>query len=335
MTDLHIISKKGKITKTDKHLLFRDIEGNETRILPSKINQILLYDNISITGEAFTILAKNKIPLSIKTYNGIDNILIQYENSKNVFLRQNQYRIVDNLEDSLEIAKIIVSGKIKNQLTFLQRIKRVDNNFENKRDEILFVINELKLNLLKVKKCKSMNTLRGIEGFASRLYFFIFGLHIKYDWAEFKCRSKNPPKSNVNAVLSFLYSLLEQEVTFACQTKGLDIMIGTLHELSYGRNSLACDLMEEFRTPIVDTLCCYLFNDNILNEDDFEEREGGVYLIKPALKKVVYNFEEKLDKSIKYEDKYLTYRELIFYQAEKYKKMIINKEETYVPFKSK
>lgn len=85
MADLHIISKKGKITKSDEHLIFRDIEGNETRILPSKISQILLYDNISITGEAFNILAKNKIPLAIKTYNGIDNILVQYENSKNVF----------------------------------------------------------------------------------------------------------------------------------------------------------------------------------------------------------------------------------------------------------
>ncbi len=335
MTDLHIISKKGKITKSDEHLLFRDIEGNETRILPSKINQILLYDNISITGEAFNILAKNKIPLAIKTYNGIDNILIQYENSKNVFLRQNQYRIADNPELSLEIAKQIVIGKIKNQLTFLQRIKRTDNLISSENNEELTTVNELKENLKNIDTCKSLAALRGIEGISSRLYFSVFGLHIKPKWAVFKNRSKNPPKSNVNATLSFLYSLLEYEVTFAVQTKGLDSMIGTLHELCYGRNSLTYDLMEEFRAPIADTLCCYLFNDNILSEEDFEEREGGIYLIKTGLKKVVAAFEEKLEKSIKYGEKYCTYRELIFNQSEKYKKMIMNKEEFYEPFKYK
>lgn len=335
MADLHIISKKGKITKSDEHLIFRDIEGNETRILPSKISQILLYDNISITGEAFNILAKNKIPLAIKTYNGIDNILLQYENSKNVFLRQNQYRIADNPVLSLEIAKQIVIGKIKNQLTFLQRIKRTDNLISPENEEEIVAVNELRENLKKIDYYESLAALRGIEGISSRIYFSIFGLHIKPEWAEFKNRSKNPPKSNVNAVLSFLYSLLEYEVTFAAQTKGLDVMIGSLHELYYGRNSLTYDLMEEFRAPIADTLCCYLFNDNILSEEDFEEREGGIYLIKTGLKKVVAAFEEKLEKSIKCSEKYFTYRELIFNQSEKYKKMIMKDEEMYVPFKFK
>jgi len=334
VTDLHIISKKGKITKSDEHLLFCDIEGNKTRILPSKINQILLYDNISITGEAFSILAKNKIPLSIKTYNGIDNIKLEYSDSKNVFLRQNQYRILDNKKLTLQIAKIIVSGKIKNQLTFLQRIKRT-----NKKDlenlEVEFVTKELKQILKKVETCKNLDSLRGLEGNASKLYFFVFGLNIKPEWAEFKSRTKKPPKTNVNAVLSFLYSLLSQEVTFAAQTKGLDVMIGYLHELSYGRNSLTYDLMEEFRTPIADTLCCYLFNDNILQPEDFEPRDEGIYLNKWGLKKTVTVFEEKMEKSIKVEEKKLTYRELIFYQAEKYKKMIMNKNEIYLPFRYK
>lgn len=332
MTDLHIISKRGKITKTDEHLLFRDIEGNETRILPSKINQILLYENISITGEAFNILAKNKIPLSIKTYSGIDNIHFQYEDSKNVFLRQNQYRIVDNQGMSLKIAKSIVSGKIKNQLTFIQRIKRTDFSSEEQQEEVLFAVNELKLNLAKIKKCKSLDTLRGIEGLSSRLYFSVFGLHIKPSWAEFKNRSKNPPKSNVNAVLSFLYSLLSNEVSFVAQSRGLDIMVGNLHTLSYGRDSLVYDLVEEFRTPIADTLCCYLFNDNILSEEDFENRNQGVYLTKTGIKKVVKSMEEKLEKRIIYKEKEISHREIILSQVEQYKDFILGKKDDYVTF---
>jgi CRISPR-associated protein Cas1 len=328
MTDLHIISKRGKITKTDEHLLFRDIEGNETRILPSKINQILLYENISITGEAFNILAKNKIPLSIKTYSGIDNIHLQYEDSKNVFLRQNQYRIVDNQEMSLKIAKSIVSGKIKNQISFLQRIKRNDSL----SDEKVELINEIKNCIVEVENCKSVESLRGIEGIVSRKYFSVLAYHIKPSWAIFENRSKQPPKSNVNAVLSFLYSLLSNEVSFVAQSRGLDIMVGNLHTLSYGRDSLVYDLVEEFRTPIADTLCCYLFNDNILSEEDFENRNQGVYLTKTGIKKVVKSMEEKLEKRIIYKEKEISHREIILNQVEQYKDFILGKKDDYVTF---
>ena len=328
MTDLHIISKRGKITKTDEHLLFRDIEGNETRILPSKINQILLYENISITGEAFNILAKNKIPLSIKTYSGIDNIHFQYEDSKNVFLRQNQYRIVDNQGMSLKIAKSIVSGKIKNQISFLQRIKRNDSL----SDEKVELINEIKNCIVEVENCKSVESLRGIEGIVSRKYFSVLAYHIKPSWAIFENRSKQPPKSNVNAVLSFLYSLLSNEVSFVAQSRGLDIMVGNLHTLSYGRDSLVYDLVEEFRTPIADTLCCYLFNDNILSEEDFENRNQGVYLTKTGIKKVVKSMEEKLEKRIIYKEKEISHREIILSQVEQYKDFILGKKDDYVTF---
>jgi CRISPR-associated protein Cas1 len=328
MTDLHIISKRGKITKTDEHLLFRDIEGNETRILPSKINQILLYENISITGEAFNILAKNKIPLSIKTYSGIDNIHFQYEDSKNVFLRQNQYRIVDNQGMSLKIAKSIVSGKIKNQISFLQRIKRNDSL----SDEKVELINEIKNCIVEVENCKSVESLRGIEGIVSRKYFSVLAYHIKPSWAIFENRSKQPPKSNVNAVLSFLYSLLSNEVSFVAQSRGLDIMVGNLHTLSYGRDSLVYDLVEEFRTPIADTLCCYLFNDNILSEEDFENRNQGVYLTKTGIKKVVKSMEEKLEKRIIYKEKEISHREIILNQVEQYKDFILGKKDDYVTF---
>lgn len=331
MTNLHIISKCGQITKCDEHLHYKDYEGNITRILPSKTKQILVYSPVSITGEAFTILAKNKIPLAIKTYNGVDNIVVQYNDGKNVFLRQKQFQISENMEKSLEIAKKIVLGKIKNQITFLQRIKRT----EKLSEEYVNTINEVKLILKDVEKCNSLEALRGLEGMASRKYFSIYGIHIKPEWAIFEKRSKNPPKSNVNAVMSFLYSLLSQEVAFAAQTTGLDLMVGTLHSLCYGRDSLVYDLMEEFRTPIADTLCCYLFNDNILNEDDFEEIENGIYLTKSGMKKVINAFEEKMQKSILYGDKYFSYREIIFNQVEQYKDYIMNNQEDYIAFQYK
>lgn len=174
--------------------------------------------------------------------------------------------------------------------------------------------------------------LRGLEGLAARHYFCVFGSHIKPDWAKFKERSKKPPLTNVNAVLSFLYSLLAQEVLFATQMQGLDSMVGTLHELCYGRNSLVYDLMEEFRTPIADTLCCHLFNDRILNPNHFEFNKNAVYLTKDGIKEAVTAFELKMNRSIRVNGSELTYRMAIVHQAELYKNFILGKTEKYETF---
>ena len=104
--------------------------------------------------------------------------------------------------------------------------------------------------------------------------------------------------------------------------------------MTYGKTSLAYDLMEEFRTPIADTLCCSLFNHGVLKPDDFEERDGGVYMTVEGCQKVIQAFESKMRNEINSdkEEQRFSYLELIFNQANKYKKFIMNEEEAYVPF---
>lgn len=124
-----------------------------------------------------------------------------------MFLRQKQYAILGNEKQSLEIAKSIVIGKIKNQLSFVQRIKRKsDDKLADKK--IQLEVYKLKSYLVDCEEADSIEKLRGLEGISARSYFSVFGLNILPEWAEFPCRSKNPPRSNVNAVLSFLYTLL-------------------------------------------------------------------------------------------------------------------------------
>ena len=328
MANLHIITCGGQLAKSSEHLVFTDYEGNSTRILPFQITQILAYMPISVTADAFTLLAKNGIGLMFKSCSGAVNI--EYEAGKNVFLRHAQYKISADKKLALSTAKKIVCGKIKNQITFMQRIKRNDACYkENLKD-----ISAIKQTLKKSQSCKSLDALRGFEGIASKYYFATFGRHIKPEWAEFTKRSKNPPLTNVNAALSFLYTLLSQEVLFACQSLGLDCMTGTLHELSYGRNSLVFDLMEEFRTPIADTLCCNLFNNGIVHAEDFETQEDGkaVYFAKQGLKKAVSAFEQKMASTITYNGAQLTMRELILSQAEAYKKYVSGEQKEYTPF---
>lgn len=318
MGRLYIFTKHGQISKHDGHLIYKDCEGVVMRILPVQTDMIVLYGNISLTAEAISIIAKNQIPVTMKNFGGT-NISLCYGNHRNVFLRMAQYKIWNDEKKSLEIAKGIVTGKIKNQLSFMQRIKRTSKLEE----ELHQAVKKIKEVQNEIQKCVHIKSLRGLEGAASRIYFSVFKGHIFPEWAEFESRSKRPPLSNVNAVLSFLYSLLLNEISFVIESYGLDSMIGTLHELSYSRNSLTCDIMEEFRTPVADTTCCQLFNDRILRENDFEERDGGIFLTRDGMKKTITAFEERMLRK---------YRKIIFQQVELYKNMIEGKVETYEPF---
>lgn len=148
-----------------------------------------------------------------------------------------------------------------------------------------------------------------------RYYFSVLKLHIKPEWAVFEKRSKNPPETNVNAVLSFLYYLLAEEVELALQSEGFDCMAGVLHEIQYGRKSLVYDLMEEFRTPFADVIYCRLFNHKILNEEDFTQEGKAVYLTRDSMKKVIAEFEAKMSQEIKIGDNEITCRDFIFRQG--------------------
>lgn len=318
MSNLYIFTNHGQISKQNEHLLYKDCDGEVTRIRPVHTDMIALYGNVSLTAEAISVMAKNQIPVAMKRHGG-QNVCLWYGSHKNVFLRMMQYRVCDDEEKSVELSRSIVAGKIRNQISFMQRIKRSGLQDE----DVQTALDKIKEIQPAVKLCRSTKSLRGLEGTASRIYFSVFKRNVFPEWAEFESRSKRPPLSNVNAVLSFLYSLLSDEMTFVIESYGLDSMVGTLHELSYSRNSLACDLIEEFRTPIADTICCRLFNDRIMKPDDFDERDGGVYMVRGGMKKVIAAFEQRMVER---------YREIIFSQVEHYKEVIEGKTDKYEPY---
>lgn len=357
MASIYIISDYGKLTKTGETLVFIQKDETKTILFPFKTEHLVIMGNVSITGEAMRLMTKYKLGATFLSSNGRFNGKLSFGDSKNVFLRQKQYRILDNPKQSLEIARSIVLGKVRNQLSFMQRIKRKGDLPEK---SILDAINSVKNTLDIAEKTNDIEKLRGFEGIAARNYFSVFGYNIQPEWAEFKTRSKNPPRTNVNAVLSFLYTLLLYRVESAIESQGLDICAGNLHALNYGKNALAFDLMEEFRSPIVDSCCCSLFNMGTLKEDDFdsidfseddvdypleasmppdsstekiaqENKTKGVLLKKDALKKVISAFEQKMESSILYlpTGQRLSYQKIIYAQAEHYKRVISGEETEY------
>jgi len=367
MPVVYIVENYGKLSKKGDTLIFECSDYTST-IFPFRTENLVFIGKVDLTAAALNLLMKHQIDTVFLSSNGRFNGKLVFSEKKNVFLRLKQYKMLNDQKARLNFAKQVVSGKVKNQLTFMHRIKR-----KSKFDEesIHKAINEIKSTLTHVEEAETIDQVRGYEGYCAKQYFSVFGKDIIQDWAVFNGRSKNPPKDNVNAVLSFLYTLLYQRVDAAIEAEDLDPYIGMFHEIDYGKRTLSFDLEEEFRVPIVDTLATSLFNLAVLNEDDFhtvkfstdsddfplelddkfhEEIEvedseniadekkfkstAGVLLTETGLKKCIGGFEKKMASTIisPSTGKTVSYWGLIKEQVQIYKRFINQEESSYKPF---
>ena len=148
-----------------------------------------------------------------------------------------------------------------------------------------------------VASADSLQTLLGIEGAAARVYFANFGAMIRSSSSafDFRTRNRRPPKDPVNAVLSFLYSMLIRQAMVSAMQVGFDPYMGFYHQPRYGRPALALDLAEEFRPLAADSATLTLFNNGELKEKDFIHRAGAVSLTQEGRKAVIRAFERRMD----------------------------------------
>lgn len=132
------------------------------------------------------------------------------------------------------------------------------------------------------------DTVRGIEGEAARAYFGAFPAFIADGTGlSFNGRSRRPPQDEVNALLSFLYALLANDVRGALESAGLDSAVGFLHRDRPGRPGLALDVMEEFRPYLADRLALTLINRRQITAGSFVRSESGGYTLKDDARKAV------------------------------------------------
>ena len=358
MASVYIFSDYGKLTKQNDALVFVASGGETRKIFLQMTDRIIVAGNIEITGSALRLIMHKQIDTVFLSANGKFNGKLEFEENKNVFLRRHQYNSLDDPSFSLKMARSIATGKISNQIAFMQRINRKSN-----RVNVEGTIEQAKRNLAAIATAQSIDSIRGHEGMSSKLYFSVFRLNINPEWAVFKGRSMNPPRDNVNAVMSFLYTLLKYRVDSFVEMEGLDPYAGYLHTLEYGKRSLTFDLMEEYRASVCDTLCCALFNLGVLTGNDFEEVDfsvksddaplhqseadqsetqeietneaiKGVLLSKQGAKKVAEKFEEKMESEIFYppENERLSYQKVIAHQVHQFRRVLQNEEAEYKPF---
>jgi len=207
----------------------------------------------------------------------------------NILLRQAQYRVADNAEQSLKIAQRFIAGKIRNSRQVLMRGAR-DSKNEQEKSILVQSARLLAGNLSKLPSAESADIVRGLEGDSARIYFSALPSLIRPSAREsfaFNTRNRRPPLDCFNALISFLYALVLGDCRSALETVGLDPQLGFLHTVRPGRQSLALDLLEEFRAPICDRLALTLINREQIQSKDFDYRDGGSVMLNDTGRKTV------------------------------------------------
>lgn len=257
--------------------------------------------------------------------------------SGNVHVRMEQFRLALSEPDRLRIAKWMVAGKVQNARLNLLRTAR------DRKDEDSIIVHQLRetaeglgARLHRIAGASNLDELRGHEGESARSYFSVFDHCIVQQKEDFTFdrRSRRPPRSRVNALLSFAYSLLTNDCVSACQAAGLDPYVGFLHDARSGRPSLALDLVEEFRA-FADRFVLTLINRQQIQKEDIEEKIGGVYRMKDnARKRFIEAYQKRKLEEIQHP--VLGHRcrvgDLPLYQARLLARTIRGDLEQYPPF---
>lgn len=206
----------------------------------------------------------------------------------NVLLRRTQYRWADDVDISTRLSRRFISAKIMNSRSLLHRALRDHYDMVNKESIEYFMSRSVQL-VKNLEKANDGDSIRGIEGEAASLYFSNFNELIvqqKEDFV-FGTRQRRPPTDRINALLSFLYTLLAHEVKAALESVGLDPQVGFLHRDRPGRAGLALDLMEELRPHFADRLAATLINRKQITAEGFIVKENGAVLMSDETRKEV------------------------------------------------
>lgn len=286
---LFITTQGAWLSKDGTNVVVRVDKKEQFRAPVQLLDSIVCFGNVSCSPFLMGFCGEQRVSISFLTENGRFLARIQGPQSGNVLLRRAQHRATVNPEIACQIARIVVTAKIANARSLLLRSAR---DRPGKTSEPLSQISQatrkMKAILPDLGKADSLDQIRGIEGIAAQYYFSVFDHLVLAEEPEFRFRGRNkrPPLDNLNALLSFLYTMLAHDAASACETIGLDPQMGFFHADRPGRNSLALDLMEEFR-PLIDRLVLSLVNQRQVKPDGFQRRESGEIRMDDKTRKTV------------------------------------------------
>jgi CRISPR-associated protein Cas1 len=353
MTTLYLTEQRSLVRKDGDTLVVqipadkeKGTDKRNVRVPLLKVDQVVVFGDSTITSPAMLALLEQQADICLLSYHGQFKGRLSNGFTKNAGLRIAQHRqsIVNNPQRALLAGRAFVRGKLANMRTLLLRSNRKLGDEAVKRAiramaGLIEQVEQLEPDGLpppdpsRPQANSAWGRLLGLEGSGTAQYFGVFGKLLKSD-LSFTKRTRRPPTDPVNALLSFGYVLLANQVASAVNLAGFDPYIGFLHGSKYGKPALALDLMEEFRPIVVDSVVLTLLNTGALKLDDFTNTLGAFRLIEGGRKTFLQRFEERLNTTIQHPtfDYKVTYRKAIEVQTRLLGKWLTGEVDDYVPF---
>lgn len=295
LNTLYVTLQESYLARDGETVLVRHAKETKLQVPIHTLQSILCFGQVSCSPPLLGLCGQRGVSVGFFTEQGRFLARVQGPVAGNVLLRREQYRRADDPTRSGEIARSVVAGKIVNSRTVLLRAAREGESPELTRS-LEQATSHLGSLLRGLRDPVSVDTARGIEGDAGRTYFGVFDGMIasQRDTFFFRERSRRPPLDPMNALLSFLYTLLVHDAASALEGVGLDPAVGYLHRDRPGRPSLALDLMEEFRPVLADRLALTLVNRRQVQAKGFVSTEsGGIIMTEETRKEVLGAYQKR------------------------------------------
>lgn len=299
LNTLYITSDDAYVRK-ERETFVVEINNQKVFQAPThSIENIVCFGFKPLTPALMAYCTENNVGISYLLENGKFLARVYGAQKGNVLLRKAQYAMADNEFHCLSIARPIIAAKVMNYRHLLLRHKR--NHPDNCPESIFVAAETMGRRISNIQQVNSLDELRGYEGECANIYFGVLSFLITSQQEDFifNQRSKRPPLDPANALLSFLYAILANDVRSALETVGLDPQVGFLHQIRSGRPSLALDIMEEFRAYLGDRIMLNLINLKQVTKKDFEIRESGeVHMLDSARKALLTAYQKRKQEEI-------------------------------------
>lgn len=330
MVTLYLIEQRTSLFKEHLRFIIHVPEKDKVEVLIKDVERILLFGNINLSTPAISACLQSKINVLFLSPSGQYKGHLWSKEACNLNAELLQFKRHNNEQFQLAISKAIVLGKLLNSKQLLLRL--------NRKRKILAVqkaVSGINSDLEAIASVDNIDSLRGYEGIAAARYFPAFGQLISNPNFEFSLRNRQPPTDPINSLLSFGYTLLYNNVLSLIIAEGLSPYLGNFHYGEHKKTYLAFDLMEEFRSPVVDSLIISIVNKSVLKPDDFDVsvRDRGVYLTNSSRRIFLNRFEKRMNEKVAHPEfsTQITYREVIQWQIRLYKRSLLS-TATYEAF---
>lgn len=294
---LYVTTPEAYLSKDGQNVVVSVKQEEIFRIPAINIEGIVTFGYMGASPGVMKLCSDNGISLTFLSPHGRFISRVQGATKGNVLLRKKQYSLSDDDSWSLHVAQIMIGGKIQNYRNILKRYMR-DYGENEDISRVIRVLEQAKRDAL---NAPDKSSLMGHEGLASNAYFEVFSVLILNQKTDFPFlgRNRRPPKDAVNAMLSFAYTLIANDVAAALETVGLDPYVGFLHTLRPGRTSLALDLMEELRAYLGDRFVLSLINKRqITVKDFFSQGDNGIVMTEKGKKTFITAWQARKRETI-------------------------------------